>query len=83
MNSPPDIPKRGPFRQCGGAGGLVRRPAAEPGGGVRHLGQVRYPQSYFEREYKGQDLRVVLSPLTDDFVVGKYRSAAAMHCASA
>jgi sulfonate transport system substrate-binding protein len=35
------------------------------------------PQSYFEREYKGQDLRVVLSPLTDDFVVGKYKSAAA------
>ena len=35
------------------------------------------PQNYFEREYKGQDLRVVLSPLTDDFVVGKYKAAAA------
>jgi len=35
------------------------------------------PQNYFEREYKGQDLRVVLSPLTDDFVVGKYKSATA------
>jgi sulfonate transport system substrate-binding protein len=35
------------------------------------------PQNYFEREYKGQDLRVVLSPLTDDFVVGKYQAAAA------
>jgi sulfonate transport system substrate-binding protein len=35
------------------------------------------PQDYFEREYKGQDLRTVLSPLDDDFIVAKYRAAAA------
>ncbi|HEY4078818.1 MAG TPA: ABC transporter substrate-binding protein [Rhizomicrobium sp.] len=35
------------------------------------------PQNYFEREYKGQDLRVTTSPLVDDFVINKYRSAAA------
>jgi sulfonate transport system substrate-binding protein len=35
------------------------------------------PQNYFEREYKGQDLRVTTSPLIDDFVVNKYKSAAA------
>ncbi|HMH65530.1 MAG TPA: ABC transporter substrate-binding protein [Rhizomicrobium sp.] len=36
-----------------------------------------YPQTYFERDYKGQDLKVGLSPLTDDFIVGKYKAAAA------
>jgi len=35
------------------------------------------PREYFEREYKGQDLRVVLSPLDDDFIVAKYRAAVA------
>lgn len=35
------------------------------------------PQDYFEREYKGQDLRTVLSPLDDDFIAAKYRAAAA------
>jgi sulfonate transport system substrate-binding protein len=35
-----------------------------------------YPQNYFERDYQGQDLKVALSPLTDDFIVGKYKSAA-------
>jgi len=35
------------------------------------------PQNYFEREYKGQDLRTVLSPLDDDFIAAKYRAAAA------
>ena len=35
------------------------------------------PQDYFEREYKGQDLRVATSPLVDDFVVAKYKAAAA------
>lgn len=35
------------------------------------------PLNYFEREYKSQDLRVTTSPLIDDFVVAKYRAAAA------
>ena len=35
------------------------------------------PEDYFVREYKGQDLRTVLSPLDDDFIVAKYRAAAA------
>jgi len=35
------------------------------------------PQNYFEREYKDQDLRVTTSPLVDDFVVAKYKAAAA------
>jgi sulfonate transport system substrate-binding protein len=35
------------------------------------------PRDYFEREYKGQDLKVTTSPLVDDFVVAKYKSAAA------
>lgn len=35
------------------------------------------PQAYFEREYKNQDLKVVTSPLIDDFIVSKYRAAAA------
>jgi len=35
------------------------------------------PQDYFEREYKGQDLKVATSPLVDDFVVAKYKAAAA------
>ncbi len=33
--------------------------------------------NYFEREYRNQDLRVTTSPLVDDFVVAKYKSAAA------
>lgn len=35
------------------------------------------PKDYFEREYKNQDLKVTTSPLVDDFVVAKYKSAAA------
>ena len=35
------------------------------------------PKEYFEREYKNQDLRVTTSPLVDDFVVAKYKAAAA------
>ena len=35
------------------------------------------PENYFQRDYKGQDLKIVLSPLDDDFVVGKYKAAAA------
>ena len=35
------------------------------------------PKDYFEREYKDQDLKVTTSPLVDDFVVAKYKSAAA------
>jgi len=35
------------------------------------------PQNYFEREYRDQDLRVTTSPLVDDFVIAKYKSAAA------
>jgi len=35
------------------------------------------PQGYFEREYKGQDLKVATSPLVDDFVIAKYKAAAA------
>ena len=34
------------------------------------------PQSYFEREYKDQDLKVTTSPLVDDFIVNHYRAAA-------
>jgi sulfonate transport system substrate-binding protein len=36
-----------------------------------------YPREYFEREYKNQDLKVTTSPLVDDFVVAKYKAAAA------
>jgi sulfonate transport system substrate-binding protein len=36
-----------------------------------------YPRDYFEREYKNQDLKVTTSPLVDDFVVAKYKAAAA------
>jgi len=35
------------------------------------------PKEYFEREYKNQDLKVTTSPLVDDFVVAKYKAAAA------
>jgi len=35
------------------------------------------PQEYFEREYKDQDLKVTTSPLVDDYVVAKYKTAAA------
>lgn len=35
------------------------------------------PKNYFEREYKNQDLKVTTSPLVDDFVVAKYKAAAA------
>ena len=35
------------------------------------------PKDYFEREYKDQDLKTTTSPLIDDFVVAKYKSAAA------
>lgn len=35
------------------------------------------PLDYFRREYRGQDLRVTTSPLVDDFVVAKYKAAAA------
>lgn len=35
------------------------------------------PADYFRREYRNQDIKVTTSPLIDDFVVGKYRAAAA------
>ena len=35
------------------------------------------PKEYFEREYKNQDIKVTTSPLVDDYVVAKYKTAAA------
>jgi len=35
------------------------------------------PKDYFEREYKNQDLKVTTSPLVDDYVLAKYKAAAA------